>query len=266
MQSAAVWETLVFVLNSLLFVLVGLQLPRVVDGLSGVSAATLLGYATLMSATVIVVRLVFVFVIAYAVRYVLRWTHGREPLGWRNVAVVGWAGMRGAVALAAALAIPLETDAGGAFPERDLVVFLTFSVIVATLVFQGLTLPAIIRALGVEDDGLDRHEESKARYKAAVAAIARIDELTEEEWVREDTAERMKRLYEYRRRRFGSRFDENDDGAIEEQSLGYQRLRREALEAERSAIVELRNRGVINDEVMRRVERDLDLEDVRLEI
>jgi hypothetical protein len=135
-----------------------------------------------------------------------------------------------------------------------------------TLILQGLSLPVLIRKLGVEDDGRDQYEESKARLKAADAALARLDELEGEEWLREDTRDRMRRGLEYRRRRFAARFDGDDDGDYEDRSAAYQRLLREMLEAQRGKIVELRNQGYINDEVMRRVERDLDLEDTRLEI
>jgi CPA1 family monovalent cation:H+ antiporter len=175
-------------------------------------------------------------------------------------------GMRGAVSLAAALAVPLETDAGAAFPGRDLIIFLAFSVILGTLVVQGLTLPALIERLGLEDDGLEEKEDTKARVKAAEAALTRLDELLEEEWVRPETAERMRGLYNFRRSRFLARFDGEDDGSIERQSTDFQRLRRELLEAERAAIVGLRREGRISDEVMHRIERDLDLEDVRLDV
>jgi CPA1 family monovalent cation:H+ antiporter len=174
--------------------------------------------------------------------------------------------MRGAVTLAAALAIPLTTDAGARFADRDLIVYLAFGVVFATLVLQGLSLPIVIRMLRLEDDGLDVKEEAKARIHAAEAAIARLDELIEEGSVRSDTAERLRGLYQFRSNRFRARFDDGDDGAIEEQSLAYQHARRELLEAERSAVVALRNEGRIADEVMHRVERDLDLEDSRLDV
>ena len=180
--------------------------------------------------------------------------------------VISWSGMRGAVSLAAALAIPLATDAGGEFPNRDLIVFLAFCVILGTLVLQGLTLPALIGGLGVEDDGLAEREDAKARIKAAEAALARLDELASEDWVRDDTAERLRGFYGFRRDRFSARFDDGDDGEIEARSANYQRLRRELLEAERATIVDLRRAGVINDDVMHRLERDLDLEDARLDI
>ena len=193
-------------------------------------------------------------------------TAGLEGSGhWRGPAAVSWMGMRGAVSLAAALALPLTTDAGRPFPARSLIVFLTFAVILGTLVVQGLTLPALIRLLRLEDDGLEAKEEAKARIFAADAAIARLDELAGEGWVRDDTAERMRGLYNFRRSRFRARFDADDDGAIEERSANYQRLRHELLEAERRAVVDMRRSGRISDDVMRLVERDLDLEDVRLD-
>jgi monovalent cation/hydrogen antiporter len=267
LQLLAVWETLVFVLNALLFVLLGLQFQRLLDDLGGYSAATLIGYGALVAAAVIAVRIMWVFPLTYVPRWLshrLRERDSSPP--WQQTMLVAWTGMRGAVSLAAALAIPLETDAGAPFPARALIIFLTFSVILATLVLQGLSLPRLIRSLDVEDDGGAEYEENKARLHAAKAAIARIDGLAAQAWVPDQTADRMRALYDYRLRRFRARFDDGDDGALEEQSLSYQRLRREALEAERAAVVELRNRGLINDEVMYRVVRDLDLEDTRLEI
>jgi NhaP-type Na+/H+ or K+/H+ antiporter len=173
--------------------------------------------------------------------------------------------MRGVISLAAALALPLTTNTGAPFPERDLIVFLTFCVILATLVVQGLSLPALIRALGLEDDGSQEREEIKGRIRVAEAALARIEELAVEEWVREDTAERVRGLYNYRRSRFSARFG-GDENGIEERSVAYQRLLRELLRAQRRTLIELRNEGMIGDEVMHRIERDLDLEESRLEV
>ena len=267
LQGAAFWEILTFVLNSLLFLLVGLQLPKILDQLGGRAGWTLVRDGAIVSAAVIIVRLLWVFPFTYGPRLLFRRLRELSPAPpWEHAALVGWAGLRGGVSLAAALAIPLTTKAGAAFPDRDLIVFLVFCVILATLVGQGLTLPLLIRVLGVEDDGLADREEAKARIKAAEAALVRLEELEEEEWVREDTAERMRGLYGFRRDRFRARFDDSDDGAIEERSADYQRLRRELLEAERQSVVGLRNAGYINDEIMHRVTRDLDLEDSRLEI
>src|SRR6266550_8678407 len=193
-----------------------------------------------------------------------RESRGSAP-SWRRPAVVAWMGLRGAVTLAAALALPLTTDSGDPFPDRPLIIYLAFAVIVATLVFQGLTLPFVIRGLGVEADDLQDREESKARIHAADAALARLEELADEDWVRPDTADRLRRQMDFRRNRFLARFSEDDDGAIEQQSQAYQRLLRELLDAERGAVVALRREGRINDDVMNRVTRLLDLEDARLD-
>ena len=151
-------------------------------------------------------------------------------------------------------------------PGRELIVFLTFCVILVTLLAQGLSLPWLIARLGIEEDGTSEREEAKARSVAAQAAIERLDELEVEEWVRDETVERMRGAMAYRRERFAARYRDGAEGMFEERSIAYQRLQREVLEAQRRAVVELRNEGRINDEVMHRIERDLDLEDSRLEI
>ena len=261
LQGVAVWEIVQYLLNALIFVLVGLQLPVVVDALGDIPGVRLLGYAVLVSLTVIVLRFAWVFAVLHAPKWI-----ARRMSSWRGAVFLSWAGMRGALSLAAALALPLETDAGLPFPGRDLILFLTFSVILATLVGQGLTLPLVIRVLGLEDDGLEAREEAKARIRAAEAAVVRLDELQLEAWVREDTAERMRGLYRFRTDRFRARFEDGDDGSIETRSQDYQRLRRELLDAERAAVLDLRRTGVISNEVWIRVTRDLDLEDQRLDI
>jgi CPA1 family monovalent cation:H+ antiporter len=266
MQGNAVWETLVFFLNALLFALVGLQLRPILDALAGRSALQLTGYALAVGTAVALVRLAWIYPFTYLPRFLVRRIRERDPYPpWQWPTLIGWMGMRGAVSLAAALAIPTTATAGTPFPDRDLIIFLTFCVILGTLVVQGLTLPVVIRVLGVESDHLDEKEDAKARIRAAEAALGRLDELVAEGWVREDTAERMRGLYNFRRSRFAARFDAADDGSIEERSAAYQRLRRELLEAERQAIVSLRREGRIADDVMHRIERDLDLEDSRLD-
>jgi len=267
LQGQAFWSILSFLLNALLFGLVGLQLQPILDRLSGHSTGHLIVYAAAVSAVVIAARIVWIAPVTYLPRLLFPRILERDPYPpWQQPAFVSWTGMRGAVTLAAALAIPLSTDAGAPFPDRDLIVFLAFCVVLATLVLQGGSLPLVIRGLGLEDDGLNVKEEAKARIHAAEAAIARLDELIDEGFVRSDTAERLRALYQFRSNRFRARFDDGDDGAIEERSLAYQRARRELLEAERSAVVALRNEGRIADEVMHRVQRDLDLEDSRLDV
>jgi Na+/H+ antiporter len=267
LQGRAFWSIFTFIMNALLFGLVGLQLQPILDRLSGFSTPQLIGYAAAVAGVVIATRMVWVVPLTYLPRLLFPKIRERDPYPpWQQPAFVCWTGMRGAVTLAAALAIPLTTDAGHAFAYRDLIVFLAFCVVFATLVIQGLSMPLVIRALGLEDDGLSVKEEAKARIHAADAAMARLEELVDEGTVRADTAERLRGAYLFRQRRFRARFDDGDDGAIEEQSLQYQRARRELLDAERSAIVALRNEGRIAEEVMHRLQRDLDLEDSRLDV
>ncbi len=267
LQLQGIWGTLEFLLNAVLFVLVGLQLPTVLDGLSGESTGQLIGYGAAIGAAVVLLRLAWVFAVTYAPGGLSAELRAEDPgaPSWRATLVVAWCSMRGSVALAAALALP-ETIRDGAapFPERDLIIFLTYAVILATLVVQGLTLPTLIRRLGVRPDDLDAREELIARKRAAEAAMERIDELVGEDWVRDATAERLRGLHEFRHRRFSQRAA--GDGTIDERSERYQRLMHEIIGAERRAILELRNRGQITDEVMRRVQRDLDLEEARLEV
>jgi monovalent cation/hydrogen antiporter len=200
-------------------------------------------------------------------RFLFRGVRERDPYPpWQYPTLIGWAGLRGAVTLAAALALPLTTRSGAPFPDRDLLIYLAFCVILATLVLQGLSLPLVIRLLHLEEDGTAAKEETKARIYAARMAVERLEELAGEDWVREDTAERLRGLYRFRENRFSARYDDEDDGAIEQQSQNYQRLRRELLDAERRAVVDLRRQGKINDDIMNLVQRDLDLEDARLDV
>jgi Na+/H+ antiporter len=266
LQGYATWELITFLLNGLIFILIGLQLRSVVEGLDEYTAGQLVSYALLTSLTVILVRMVWVFPATYVPRWASRRIRERDPSPpWRSVSVIAWTGMRGVISLAAALALPLQTASGVQFPGRDLIIFLTFCVILATLVVQGLSLPVLIRALGLEDDRIGDKEETHGRISIAEAALERLDELVDEDWVREDTVERIRSLYSYRRNRFASRFDGDPEG-VEVRSAAYQRLMAELLGAQRLRLIMMRDEGNIGDEVMHRIERDLDLEESRLEL
>jgi monovalent cation/hydrogen antiporter len=269
MQGAALWSTLTFLLNATLFILIGLQLPTIVEGLASRSAGEVVGYAAIVCFAVVALRYIWQFTITVLIR-----TLDRRPSQlarrstWQIRVVGGWSGMRGAVSLAAALALPLHTNAGAPLPDRDLIQFITFSVILATVVGEGLTLPWLIRKLGVVDDGTEEeHEEVKARLTIAKAALNKVDELEGEEWTRDGTIERVRNLYRYRKRRFAARAGmiEDEDG-IEEGSLAYQRMMHEIYAVQRAELVRLRNERTISADVMRRVERELDLEEQRLEV
>jgi NhaP-type Na+/H+ or K+/H+ antiporter len=212
------------------------------------------------------IRAAFVVLASIVPRAIEERVRGRLAIpDWRSRVVVAWAGMRGAVTLAAALALPLETDAGDAFPSREIIVFLAFSVVVVTLVAEGLTLPGLIRRLGAGEPP-DDSAELQARVRVAEAAVERLEELEGEPWVREDSAERLRALYEYRRKRFGSRLEGHEAAAeLEERTDAFRRLRLEVLAAERETLVDMRQSGDITEEVMRTVEHDLDLEQRRLE-
>jgi Na+/H+ antiporter len=269
MQGAAVWEFIVFLFNAVLFVLIGLQLPQILDAVSGIAPLTLTGYALATIGAVVGTRFLWLFTMPYLVRALDR----RPSQVARRVSaaprvVLGWAGMRGAVSLAAALALPIETDAGAPFPDRELLIFLAYCVVLFTVVVQGLTLPALIRRLDVREDGSEEEaEEFAARIAAADAALERLEALEVEDWTRQETVERLRALYAYRRRRFATLSGELDDqDGIQERSLAYQQMMLELIDAQHEAIVGLRDQRRISSEVMRRVERDLDLERSRLEI
>jgi len=268
LQGDGFWAIFSFLLNALLFGLVGLQLRPILDQLHGLSWEQLVGYSALLWVVVVAIRFACGFPIAHVPRLLSRSLRERDPTPpWQFIAFIGWAGMRGGVTLAAALAIPLETDTGAPFPDRALVIFLAFSIVLSTLVIQGLSLPGFVRLLKLErDDDADEREDAKARVHAVDAGLARLEELVEEEWVREDTVERVRGMYNFRRNRFGARLDGSDEDGIEARSQDFQRLRRELLDAERMAVVALRNEGRISEDVMNRVMRDLDLEESRLDV
>lgn len=262
-SGVASWQILLFLVNGAVFILIGLSLPQALNRLAGRPPLELLGLAVAVSLTVIIARIVWVFPATYLPRGIA-WLRERDadprpPV--RNVAIVSWAGMRGVVSLAAALALPAD------FPERDLLIFLTFGVILATLVGQGLTLPLLVRALKIDDGaGVEGQEEAYARYVAADAAAARIEELAAEWPGHLELIDTLRAQYSHRSRHAELRQDlaEHDEEA-EQELLEHRHIRLAILEAEREALIALRERAAISDEIFRRVERDLDLEELRME-
>ena len=213
-------------------------------------------------------RIVWFFTVPYLVRALDRRPSQRERrTPARNRFLLGWIGMRGAVSLAAALSIPLTIDGGAPFPDRDLILFLTFAVIFVTLVVQGLSLPDRDPAsLRHQRRGAAETEELKARLVATKAALAQIDALAQEDWTRDETMERMRAVYEYRKRRLAARAGKIEDDGYEDRSMQYQQAVQIVLGAQRDALVELRREGTISNETMNRIIRELDLEESRLEI
>jgi CPA1 family monovalent cation:H+ antiporter len=267
LQAFAVWDVATFLLNATLFVLIGLQLPVVVDDLTGRPLPELIGYAALVSTMVVGTRFAWLFTMPYILRALDRRPRQRERrVGAAERVVIAWSGLRGAVSLATALALPLETDAGDALPGRGLIVFVTFAVVLVTVVGQGLTLPILIGRLGMATDGREEeHEELVARLVASKAALTELESMADEGWAGDETLDRARQYYDQRKRRFAARAGKIEDDGYEDRSQVRQQVLRRLWQAERRAIVGLRNDGDISNEVMHRLGRELDLEESNLE-
>ena len=264
LSALAFWQVLVFGLNTTLFVLLGLQFEVVFeDARAGGGTGGLLLDVLIISAVVIGVRLVWVAIAPLLARLVPAAAHADTGDDWRERLVVGWSGMRGAISLAAALALSDQIE------QRELLIFVTVGVIAVTLVGQGLTLGPLMRRLGIEGVRGWSPDEAIARLEAAQAALDRLDELEREERISPERLRRMRELYRARFRRcmavIGGDGDEARGEAAQQESIeGYSALRRELIGVERSAILGLRNEGTLRQETMRLIQRDLDLEEARL--
>jgi CPA1 family monovalent cation:H+ antiporter len=266
-HSFPVWETLEFLLNAALFVLIGLQVPAILGRISDqYGATTLAGWAAVVVVAVVATRGVWVLLASRLPRRLSVRIRERDPRPpWQHELLVAWTGMRGAVSLAAALAIPMRTDTGAPFPGRDVIVFLVYATVLVSILAQGLTLGPLMRRLRLEGDG-DEHvgDEERARVRAAKAALERVDDLAEEDWAGDESADRVRGRYELRIRALSEHLDGTGDGGEHgDHRRAVKRLQREALEAERDAVVRLRDEGKIPEEALRRIERDLDLEETR---
>jgi Na+/H+ antiporter len=265
LQAQAMWGMVVYLLEGLIFILIGLYLPTSFAALRGHSFRELATYGLAISAVLVGVRMIWVFPSAYVPRWIDR-LRGKPVEFPRpsQVAFVGWAGMRGGDSLVIALALPLATAAGAPFPARDLIIFITFSAILVTLVIQGLTFSPVIRLLKLRPDGKDEEELQKARMTAVKAGLERLEFLAQKEGapgeiVGELREANVRRLHHWAPKAYGSTAESKVQMAT------VVRLRLEMLAAERRAVISLRDQGAISDEVMVEVQRDLDLEEVLLE-
>ena len=264
-QARAVWDFLVFVLNGFIFILIGLQLGALREAIPSGMFVPLMLTGSLVSVTAIVVRLIWVPLAAWIPRLLSPSLRARDPMpALPSLFLIGWTGMRGIVSLAAALALPLTTAAGVPFPFRAEIILITFSVILATLVLQGLSLGPLIRALNLKEDGSLEREEMRAREHAATAALVRLDEVANEGWPVPEHLDQMRVHYGDRVQRY------TKDGTAPECTAEaievFQRLRHETLTAERLAVIRLRNDGIISDDVLHRLEHELDVEALQLGI
>jgi len=266
LQAYAVWGTFVFLLNGVVFILIGLQLPTILEGIDAGSTWTLVGYGGLISLAVIVGRLLWVYPGTYVPRWLsrtIRTSEPRPPLTLTTL--VAWTGMRGVVSLAAALALPLTLPSGAAFPQRNLILLLTFIVIFVTLVLQGLSLPFLIRWFGIKADDQAEREEQELRVHLATQTSAYLSSPAAVSQAPEEVLARMKTRYELRLHRLHNRAAGIQASRLDEKPLTQFQLLQEAIiHFERKVLDELRREEKTSEELLRKIENELDLEEARL--
>jgi CPA1 family monovalent cation:H+ antiporter len=256
----SVWNLLVFLLTSLVFILIGLQLSGILGRLTGYSAGDLMLYATLVSVVAIAVRFAWIYPATYLPRMVSARLRERDPAPTeQELFIMSWCGMRGIVSLAAALALPLALEGGAPFPGRDLIIFLTFVVIAVTLVVQGLTLGPLIRVLRVGTDWSEHEEEQHARFALGKAAIAAITELAEQEGIAPELAERIRAEFAEK-----VRIAPPGGHVLTGGADIAKRLRSAAIRAERQELIRIWRESKISDDVLHHLEEDLDYQESRL--
>ena len=261
------WRTLIFLLESALFVLLGLELRSVVDHLSTtISVARLAGASAALVAAVIGIRLAWELIVSPLLRLLPGRHSSYVQNPWRQRLIIGWGGMRGAITLAIALSLP-ELLHGEPFTQRSTLIFLAAVIVVATLIGEGLTLAPLLRALGMAQSDLHRRAEARARARVTEAGLARLDELAEDGDVDEDTANLYRQLFEMRLDRVRAVLDDTGDGASDgaaaDGAASHRDLRAELLRAERDKLAELYAKGKITDDVRRSISRTLDLQEPR---
>jgi len=263
-QARAVWEVLVFGLNGVIFILIGLQLAGIRASIGAGEIVPLLVAGLVISALAIAVRMVWVPLAAVVPRALIPGLARRDPLPpWSNLLLLGWTGMRGIVSLAAALALPLQTATGAPFPHRREIIVITFVVILVTLVVQGLSLGPLIRRLRFPEDLTLHEEEHCAREASAAAALEKLARLGQEPWVVPAHADQLRARYTQRRDHSSAVMPGHADDTAQA-AAAFRRLRHAMLTAERRTLVELRDRGKISDDVLHRLEQELDADAVRI--
>jgi monovalent cation/hydrogen antiporter len=260
MTGRALWETLTFLLNGFVFIVMGFEVPLLLRTLTPRMAVDLVAIGAVVTVVLVLVRALWIF----ASVFVFQRLRG-QPNAFGCSLVLSWAGMRGVVSLAAALALPITLRSGAPFPGREALVMITLTVIVLTLLGQGLTLPVLIRRLGLGKDAGLREEEARARQRLLEAATRRLDELYPVWHGHRPLLDQLRETYRHRsehveRQRHPSPGDEEDRELIE-----HREIRRTIIDAEREALLRLRTEGEITEEVLRDLERELDLEERRMD-
>jgi CPA1 family monovalent cation:H+ antiporter len=263
LQAYFVWDTIMFILNGLIFILIGLQLPGIFNNTGTHTSWELIGYGALISVATIVLRIIWVFPGTYLPRWLFKGIREREPdFGLRFTTIIAWSGMRGVVSLAAALALPLVIG-DKPFPHRETIIFITFCVIFSTLVLQGLTLPSLVKMLKIKPDGKEEREEHHARLRLASSVIEHIEE-NYALALSDSVLNQIKSKYEIRIQRM--RKEETEGKLSQEQITEFHQIQRNLIRVEREYIIELRRNRLIGDETLRKMEYELDLEEERLEL
>lgn len=274
-QAEAMWTMLTFLLESLIFIMIGLELPHIMMGLRNYSIPTLLLYATVVTLACMAVRFAWVGVSVALLRAARRRKHRKIEPAWNEGALVAWAGMRGGDSLVIALAIPFVTTSNTLVPARNLIVFITFSVIFATLVLQGMTLSPIVKLLGLHRDSSGIAEEIVARIAQSRAAVHAIDDITAHGGPEARIATAVRSRYSARLARWVARRDGRDDDATKDETQAANemagmadvvtRVNQQIIGAQRDSLLKLRESETINDDVLRQLQRELDLESMLLE-
>jgi len=269
LQLVPIWQIIEFILDGILFLVAGMQLHRILEPLSRTDHGLLWEYGISVSLLVIVVRILWVFSVAgVQKKFCISMRKGEPYPRWQRLFIVSWSGMRGAISLAAALSIPLMTSGGFPFPQRDLMIFMTFCVIVSTLLLQGLTLPWLIHYFQIDREGSQElaaagHQEIEARRLAAEASLALLAARRKEGAYPDALIERMEDQYRDRNAQFRAHLDGDHDGAVQHGTHRFN-MQTELIATERQVMIDLRKKGVIDDAILRRVEKDLDLQEMRL--
>src|SRR5262245_59316821 len=257
----AVWEMLVFLLNGIVLLLIGLQIAALVQVMGTGVLLRLIGVGLVVSVALVIVRALWITGIAAWQRLRSQKEMALRPA---EIVVLSWTGMRGVVSLAAALAMPVALPGGSPLPAREAVIVITFTVIFVTLVGQGVTLPAVIRAVRLGRDTGARAEEQQARRELVEEAVRRIDQLYEQWPGHRPLLDQLRTMFLHRAEHF-AQFDDVPESAAEQELVEHRQIRRSVIDAQRDAVLLMRDRGAIDDDVLRNIERELDLEEVRME-
>jgi len=265
LDAEATWSTVLFIINALVFTLIGLELPAVMKGLEQYSKLQLALYGGTIAFVVIAVRFIWTFPAAYIPRKLFPSIARKDPLpSWSAVTALSWTGMRGIVSLAAALSIPLTLPSGAEFPFRNLLIFLTYVVILVTLLIPATTLPALMRWLGIKDEGENRRDEALARLALTKAALQEIDGLKQSADFSGELLDHTASHYGHRKQTLQSNLEPDAFSPLFTEEQALRRLMGRLLDVERKQLATLRRQATIHDEVFFQLSRELDIEEARL--